>query len=162
MSLPLPKRRSTTSLIEKVNALCPPYIPPPPPPIVEPEPEPCCYVPPAIERLTLHVNFDTDKSIIKSGESAKIDRAIDFINKYPDSTLIIEGHTDSRGSEAYNNALSLRRAIAVKDYLVKNGGIDKSRIVRVTGYGEMNPIATNDTAEGMAENRRTEILIVSE
>ncbi len=152
------------SALAKINALCPPIPPPVPVPVPEPEPEPCCYVPPPakiVERLTLHINYDTDDARIRAVEDAKIDEAIEFINKYPESTLIIEGHTDSRGSEAYNNALSYRRGIAVKDYLVKKGGIDASRITRITGYGELSPIASNDTSDGMYENRRTEILIIS-
>ncbi len=144
--------------IAKVNALCP-FVAPPAPPTPEPVPAPA---PKMVEKLTLHINYDTDDATIKMSESAKIDRAIIFINKYPESRLIIEGHTDSRASDAYNYALSFSRAIAVKDYLVEKGGIDESRITRVTGYGEVDPIASNDTEYGRAENRRTEILIISE
>jgi outer membrane protein OmpA-like peptidoglycan-associated protein len=149
-----------TSAIDKINALCPPPPPPPSPPPPPPPPPP--PAPKVVERLTLHINYDTDDASIKAAEDAKIDRAIEFIKKYPESTLIIEGHTDSRGSESYNYTLSYKRALAVKDYLVKKGGIDENRIKRITGYGEWNPIAPNDTADGMARNRRTEILIISE
>ena len=69
----------------------------------------------------------------------------------------VAGHTDSRTSDAYNQALSQRRAKVVFDYLVAHG-IDASRMTW-KGYGESQPIATNDTAEGRAQNRRTELIV---
>ncbi|MBI4843473.1 MAG: OmpA family protein [Nitrospirae bacterium] len=169
--------RIIAAAIDKINALCP-YTPPSPPEvaatteevtkevvkkeeIVTPEPV-TVKVPKVVERLVLHINFDYDKAVIKASEYSKLDDAIKFIEKYPASTLIIEGHTDSRGTEIYNHALSYKRALAVKDYLVSKGTIDDGRITRVLGYGEWKPVASNNTDAGRAENRRTEILIVSE
>ena len=74
----------------------------------------------------------------------------------PDLRVSVEGHTDSVGSVAYNQTLSERRAKTVRDYLVSQG-IDASRIT-TRGFGKSKPIASNDTAEGRAENRRVEII----
>jgi len=71
---------------------------------------------------------------------------------------VIEGHTDSRGSDAYNQPLSERRANAVRDELVNEYDIDASRVSTV-GYGESRPVATNDTDEGRAQNRRIEAVL---
>lgn len=156
--------------IEKVKALCP-YIPPPPPPTVIPVPEVIITPVPevkvvheekVIDKLTLHINFDFDKAIIKKNEYPKLEKALAFISKYPEASLVIEGHTDSKGTEAYNDALSYKRANAVKEYFITKGKINDARVRRVTGYGELKPVATNDTDAGRAENRRVEILIVSE
>ncbi|MDO8283040.1 MAG: OmpA family protein [Thermodesulfovibrionia bacterium] len=158
--------------IEKINALCP-YIPPPikpvPEVIITPVPEvvvvPEVKVVPVekvIDRLTLHINFDFDKSIIRKVEYAKLEKALAFISKYPEASLVIEGHTDSRGTDAYNDVLSYKRANAVKEYFITKGKIIDAKIKRVTGYGELKPIASNDTKEGRFENRRVEILIVTE
>jgi len=71
----------------------------------------------------------------------------------------VGGHTDSYGTEEYNMGLSVRRARAVADYLVA-GGIDRSRL-RVEGYGETQPVASNDTEDGRAQNRRVELSVIS-
>jgi outer membrane protein OmpA-like peptidoglycan-associated protein len=113
-----------------------------------------------IDRLTIHVNFDFDKSEIKKFDAEELQRAISFVKKYPHTLIKIEGHTDSIGTEKYNQGLSERRAEAVKNYLVKVGGIDQSTISTI-GYGETRPIASNATKEGRAENRRAEILILT-
>ena len=110
--------------------------------------------------MTIHVNFDFDKSEIKKFDAEELQRAIKFVKKYPHTLIKIEGHTDSIGTEQYNQGLSERRAEAVKNYLVKVGGIDPSTISTL-GYGETRPIASNATTEGRAENRRAEILILS-
>ena len=80
-----------------------------------------------------------------------------FMKKYPQTVVYITGHTDSKGSDEYNQKLSERRAKSVSDMIIKNG-IDSSRVVQ-TGKGEKSPIATNDTDEGRAQNRRVEISI---
>jgi outer membrane protein OmpA-like peptidoglycan-associated protein len=114
-----------------------------------------------IDRMTLMVNFDFDKSVIREGDKAKLKKAIDFIKKYPGFKIKIEGHTDYIGTEKYNQGLSERRAGAVMKYLVKGGGIDGKRLTAV-GYGESKPVASNKTNEGRAKNRRVEILILAD
>jgi outer membrane protein OmpA-like peptidoglycan-associated protein len=163
--------------LEKVNRLCPPKPvqpsptpppPPPPPPApvpapVQPAPEP--LPPPApekvIEKLTLHVNFDVDKATIRKADEAVLEKAIDFIKKYPNARFRIEGHTDYYGTDAYNQKLSERRAEAVKRYLVSKGNFDDARF-STAGFGESRPIASNKTNEGRFKNRRVEISAVSE
>jgi outer membrane protein OmpA-like peptidoglycan-associated protein len=90
-----------------------------------------------------------------------LQKAVDFVKKYPGARISVEGHTDSVGSAQYNQGLSERRAAAVKDYLVKNGGVASDRIQSV-GYGETKPIADNATSKGKFDNRRVEILILSD
>jgi outer membrane protein OmpA-like peptidoglycan-associated protein len=117
--------------------------------------------PKVIDRLTLHVNFDFDKSNVRSADDAELQKAVDFVKKYPASKISIEGYTDSIGSEAYNQRLSERRAAAVKEYLLKHGESDGTRIA-TSGHGESQPVADNSTEEGRFKNRRVEILILSE
>jgi OmpA-OmpF porin, OOP family len=114
-----------------------------------------------IDRMTLMVNFDFDKSVIREDDKAKLKKAIDFVKKYPGFKIKIEGHTDYIGTEKYNQGLSERRAGAVMKYLVKGGGIDGKRLTAV-GYGESKPVASNKTNEGRAKNRRVEILILAD
>ena len=152
-------RSSTCSVTVTVTLPPPPLCPTPTPP------------PPAakkvIDRLTIHVNFDFDKSDIRKADVAELKKAIDFVRKYPGAEVKVEGHTDSRGTEEYNQRLSERRADAVRQYLIKEGAAEKTRI-SATGYGELRPIAPNktqdgkDNPDGRAENRRVEILIISE
>ena len=103
------------------------------------------------------VNFDTDKATIKSESEAILDNAVRVLNENSSVSVRVEGHTDSRGSDAYNQRLSERRAQAVVSYLVANG-IDASRLAAV-GYGESAPIAPNDTAENMYRNRRVDLVV---
>jgi len=124
--------------------------PPPPPPVVK-----------VIDRLTIRVNFDTDKSILRKADLTDLQKALAFVKKYPGYDISVEGHTDSVGTDKYNQALSERRAAAVKKYLVENGAAHAGKIKPV-GYGETRPIADNKTAEGKFRNRRVEILILSE
>ncbi len=136
--------------------------PPPPAPIVTPPPPPApAAAPRVIDRLTIHVNFDFDKSVIRKPDIAELQKAVDFVKKYPDHQISIEGHTDWIGTDKYNQALSERRAAAVKAYLVKAGVADDQHI-KTVGYGESRPIADNKTKQGRFENRRVEILILSE
>jgi outer membrane protein OmpA-like peptidoglycan-associated protein len=134
---------------ETVN-VTPKAVPPPPPPAAK-----------VIDRLAIHVNFDTAKSDIRKADLPELQKAIDFVKKYPENKISIEGHTDSRGAEKYNQALSERRAAAVKDYLVKHGNI-KPENIKSAGFGESKPIADNKTKKGQFENRRVEILILSD
>ena len=82
----------------------------------------------------------------------------EFMQTYPTTTTVIEGHTDNVGSAALNKGLSQRRAEAVRDYLIKNYSIDPNRI-KAVGYGSERPVADNATAEGRKMNRRTEAAI---
>jgi OOP family OmpA-OmpF porin len=117
--------------------------------------------PKVIDRLTLHVNFDFDKATIRNVDIAELRKAVDFVKKYPGYKTSIEGHTDNIGSEKYNQNLSERRAAAVKEYVLKQGLADGTRI-KTKGYGKSKPIADNSTEKGRFENRRVEILILSE
>ncbi len=103
------------------------------------------------------VYFDTDKATLKPESIAILDAAVQTMGEH--GTLVVEvaGHTDSTASESYNQALSERRAKVVYDYLVGKG-ISADRMTW-RGYGELSPIATNDTEEGRAKNRRTELVI---
>lgn len=108
--------------------------------------------------LKLHIKFDFDKADIRPQHKADIDRAAAFIRQYPQVPyILIAGHTDSVGTDAYNQKLSERRANAVRDALIKQHGIDAKRLV-ARGYGESQPIATNDTPEGRQLNRRVELI----
>ncbi len=98
------------------------------------------------------VLFDFDKATIKAGYESLFNNAIHVLKLNPSLTVEIQGHTDSRGSTAYNQRLSENRAQAVKQYLVNNG-IAASRLTTV-GFGESRPVASNDTEAGRAQNRR--------
>lgn len=114
-----------------------------------------------VDRLTVHVNFDSDRARIRKADEEELAQAIAFIRKYPGFQVSIEGHTDSRGSEKYNQALSEKRAAAVKQYLLGHG-IEGGDKITTAGFGESKPIADNATEKGRFENRRVEILILSE
>jgi OmpA-OmpF porin, OOP family len=147
----------TQCVSASVIVASPPPPPPPPPPPTPPPPPPSA--PKVLDKMTLHVNFDFDKSNIKKADEAELKKAVDFVKKYPNSKVKIEGHTDSIGTEKYNLRLSERRADAVANYLIEKGAVKKSDI-STTGYGKTRPIADNKTAKGRAENRRAEILIL--
>jgi OOP family OmpA-OmpF porin len=104
--------------------------------------------------IELNVEFDFDKANIKSVYSEHLAAIADFLRKYPDTLAIIEGHTDSKGSDVYNMGLSLRRAESVRSYLINNYGISPLQL-KATGYGESRPVADNATDEGRQRNRRT-------
>lgn len=102
------------------------------------------------------VNFDFDQATLRPDAVTILNEAIDILKKYPQLRVEVAGHTDAVGTDAYNQGLSERRARTVFDYLTSNG-VDASRLNGPTGYGESRPIDTNDTAEGRAKNRRTEL-----
>jgi len=140
---------------------------PEPVPVPVPEPAPVVVPPPApapkpviIEkgRQTLNVEFDFDKATIKKGYYQDIDNLAQVMKDYPDLNVVIEGHTDSVGSNAYNKKLSQRRAESVKKYMVEKGGIDANRL-KAQGFGEEKPIASNKTKEGRQQNRRVEAAV---
>lgn len=103
--------------------------------------------------MDLQVLFDTAKYTIKSYYTSDIQSLVDFMTEHPDSTVVIEGHTDSVGTDDYNQELSNNRAQAVVSVLVNQYGIDPKRVSGV-GYGESRPIASNETAMGRQQNRR--------
>lgn len=102
--------------------------------------------------------FDTNSEAIKSGSRDEISRVSQVLNQFPETSITIAGHTDSTGSETYNQQLSERRAMAVKNALIAQG-VDSVRLSTV-GYGEGRPIADNSTDYGRQINRRVAIAIV--
>ncbi len=104
------------------------------------------------------VNFEFDSDRLTPGAKVILTSVAATLLKYPDTFIRIEGHTDSIGNDVYNQELSAKRAIAVKNYLVKKG-INPDRLVAV-GFGETRPIADNGTAEGRAMNRRIEFVVI--
>lgn len=117
-------------------------IPPPPAPTME---ELC---------MTLNIEYDTDKSIIKPAYYGEVEKVANFMKRFPQIKGTIEGHTDNVASAKYNQKLSQRRANGVVKMLVEKYGIDKSRL-KAKGYGLTRPIADNKTKEGRQKNRRT-------
>jgi OOP family OmpA-OmpF porin len=127
--------------------------PPPPPPPVAPAPAP---VQDNCGRIVLRgVNFAFDSAEIDPASSVVLDAAADQLKECPDVNVSVQGHTDSVGSESYNQQLSERRAEGVRSDLVE-GGVSASRLTAV-GFGESQPVASNDTEEGRALNRRVEL-----
>jgi outer membrane protein OmpA-like peptidoglycan-associated protein len=111
--------------------------------------------------LTLgDVLFDTGQAALNPGAASTMDRLAQFMRDYGERQVMIEGHTDARGDEQYNIDLSARRATAVRNALLERG-IDAQRI-RTVGLGESYPVASNDSAVGMQQNRRVEIVISDE
>ena len=102
--------------------------------------------------------FDFDKSVLKPEGKAKLDDLIGKMGSINLEVVIAVGHTDSIGTDAYNQRLSVRRSEAVKAYLVGKG-VEKNRVY-TEGKGEKQPVADNRTAEGRAKNRRVEIEVV--
>jgi OOP family OmpA-OmpF porin len=108
--------------------------------------------------MTLQLQFDTDSAVIKPQYQDEIAKVADYMKKYPETTALIEGHTDNVGSFDYNMKLSQKRAESVVDDLVNNFGIDRSRL-SAKGYGETRRIAYNSTAEGRQQNRRINVIL---
>jgi outer membrane protein OmpA-like peptidoglycan-associated protein len=105
------------------------------------------------------VLFEFDKSQLKGGAANNLNTLVAFLNSYPDRSVLIEGHTDSAGSNAYNFSLSQRRAESVRRYLI-NRGIAASRL-DASGKGETSPVASNADATGRQMNRRVEVVIAN-
>jgi outer membrane protein OmpA-like peptidoglycan-associated protein len=104
------------------------------------------------------VLFDTDSSALKPGGYQEINRVSDVLNQYPETRIMVAGHTDSDGAEAYNQLLSERRAESVRGALIAQG-VAPARITTM-GFGETQPIASNATAAGKQLNRRVVVTIV--
>jgi len=102
--------------------------------------------------------FDFDKAVLKPEGKAKLDDLVGKVKDINLEVIIAVGHTDSVGSDAYNQKLSVKRSEAVKAYLVSKG-IEKNRVY-TEGKGEKQPVADNKTAEGRTKNRRVEIEVV--
>lgn len=107
------------------------------------------------EKVTveLNVEFDLNSAAARPDHRAEVKRVYDFMQEYPQTRVTIEGHTDSAGSNAYNQDLSQRRANTIAGILINDFGVDATRVSSV-GYGEAKPIASNDTIEGRQKNRR--------
>ncbi len=118
-----------------------------------------CYVE-LEETVTIDLNleFDTNSAELRPDHVPQIQRVVDFLREYPTANAVIEGHTDSDGSEAYNQALSERRAESVRAYLVERGDVRADRLT-ARGYGESRPKTSNDTREGKQANRRVSAVV---
>ena len=128
---------------------------PAPVPVAAPVAEPAPEAPVAeVVRVQLDVKFDFNKAVVKPNSYGDVKNLADFMKQYPNTTTVVEGHTDNVGPDAYNQKLSQRRADAVKQVLVKDG-VDTNRVHSV-GYGKSRPIADNATEAGRAMNRRVE------
>ena len=101
--------------------------------------------------------FEVNSAALKPQAQQTLNQIADVVIKYPDFTMLVKGHTDSRGSEKYNQDLSERRAKAVQNYLIAKG-VPAQRITAI-GFGKTMSVASNDTAEGRQKNRRVEIEI---
>jgi OOP family OmpA-OmpF porin len=123
--------------------------------VVEPEPEK--VAPAVVMTKTLHAHFSTDKSIVREADKVEIISVSDSMKQNPGSTATIVGHTDSTASDEYNQALSERRAEAVKAVMVDQGV--NADAIETSGQGESQPVGDNDTAEGRQENRRIEAVV---
>ena len=136
---------------------------PAPTPGAAPAPAPAAaavVAPPAATKVTYAADafFDFNKSVLKPEGKAKLDDLTSKVKDINLEVIIAVGHTDSVGSDAYNQKLSVRRSEAVKAYLVSKG-IEKNRVY-TEGKGEKQPVADNKTSEGRAKNRRVEIEVV--
>ena len=113
-----------------------------------------CPLPVAqVASIKLKVNFAFNSTVVQEQYFTDLAELADFLKRFDQVDVNVEGHTDNVGPETYNQQLSQRRAQAVVDMLVNTYGIEASRLTAL-GFGESQPVASNDTAEGRAENRR--------
>jgi OmpA-OmpF porin, OOP family len=119
------------------------------------------------DSMALHILFDYDRTMIRKEAHAELKDGITFMKRYPGSRVEIAGHTDNVGTPQYNQTLSERRAQAVREYLIREGGVDPARMSAV-GYRDQYPVAPNqhpdgrDNPDGRAQNRRVEINILKD
>ena len=132
------------------HAICEEAPPPPPPPVAAPAK--------GTKILELQgTNFDTAKATLTAEGRRKVSEAARTLQANTSINVAVEGHTDARGSDSYNQNLSERRAQTVADQLTKEG-VSRSRLT-AKGFGETRPVADNKTAAGMARNRRVELIV---
>jgi outer membrane protein OmpA-like peptidoglycan-associated protein len=103
--------------------------------------------------------FGFDRSDLSAGAETNLNKLVEVLKSYPDTDIEIQGHTDSKGADDYNMKLSERRASAVAAFL-RGRGVASNR-VRIKGYGETAPVASNETEDGRAQNRRVDFLITA-
>lgn len=103
--------------------------------------------------------FDVNKATLKPASMTNLQNLATILNKYPDTNVLIEGHTDATGSDEYNLELSEKRSQSVANYLASLN-VDPTRFT-IMGYGESQPIADNETVEGRAQNRRVDLAIMA-
>ena len=103
------------------------------------------------------IMFDVERAVLKDQYTGELSELSKILNKYEDTNILLEGHTDSTGSEEYNLDLSKKRAQSVANYLATQN-VNPTRFT-IMGYGESQPIAGNETVEGRAQNRRVEVAI---
>ncbi|MET0987107.1 MAG: OmpA family protein [Steroidobacteraceae bacterium] len=104
------------------------------------------------------INFGVGRSTVAAASESLLKKVQEAIVRFPNASIVVEGHTDANGSDSQNLLLSQDRADAVKDYLVRNAGVNVERISSI-GYGEARPVASNETSEGRARNRRIDLII---
>lgn len=134
---------------------------PAPAPAAAPAPAPVAPAPaPVASKVTYAADafFDFDKAVLKPEGKAKLDDLVGKVKGINLEVIIAVGHTDAKGTEEYNQKLSIKRSEAVKSYLTEKG-IEKNRVY-TEGKGETQPVADNSTKEGQAKNRRVEIEVV--
>jgi len=140
----------------------PPPPPPPPPPPEPPKPPPRVELKEDKIQINEKVQFEYNSSKIKPDSFSLLQEVAKVIKDHPSLKKIrVEGHASSEGNDDYNMRLSDARAKAVRDYLIKEGGVAADRL-EAKGFGETKPIASNDTEEGKEQNRRVEFNIVQQ
>lgn len=155
---PATARPECDGALKPVVETPPPVAPPPPPPATPAPPPPAPVAASSKVTFAADAFFDFDKAVLKPEGKAKLDDLVSKISGMNLEVIIAVGHTDSIGSDAYNQRLSVRRADSVKAYLVSKG-IEKNRVY-TEGKGKKQPVADNKTAAGRAKNRRVEIEVV--